>query len=110
MSTTAISGYSTSDADAQLWIDYNQTGDTINASYNVASVLDSAAGLFYVYPLRTLSTAAYSSVVGMRGTSASNDLTGGIVSIGTTQWGQRSRTASTFTDSPNFYVLIHGGG
>lgn len=106
MGTTAIASYSTGQGKAQMWLDYNQTGNTINASYNVVSVQDSAAGLFYAYNIRPFANTSYTSVTGMRGASASNDLTSGIVSAGTTVWGQRSRTATLFTDSPNFYVAI----
>jgi hypothetical protein len=106
MATTAIKGFSTAPGKSQQWIDYNQTGNTINASYNVASVADTAAGLFYVYPIRIFGNASNASITGMRGSSASNDLTSGVVSSGTSVWGQRSRTATLFTDSPNFYMSI----
>ena len=47
---------------AKGWVDYNQSGNTVDASYNVSSVTDSATGSFIVNWNTDFSTANYSCV------------------------------------------------
>jgi len=89
---------------AGAWLDYNQSGPSIDDSYNISSVTDSAAGLFTFTLSNAMASANWSLTVGSA--SYVMQFSGSLTS---TQGPMRTRDATgSNSDSTQNCIAAHG--
>ena len=89
---------------AKAWLDYNQSGPSIDGSYNISSVTDSAAGLFTFTLSSAMASANWSSTVGSA--SYVMQFSGSLTS---TQGPMRTRDATgSNSDATQNCIAAHG--
>tara|TARA_R100001224_G_scaffold12094_1_gene5955 strand:- start:145 stop:498 length:354 start_codon:yes stop_codon:yes gene_type:complete len=102
--TTTVATTVVTNGSAKAWLDYNQSGPSIDDSYNISSVTDSAAGLFTFTLSNAMASANWSSTVGSA--SYVMQFSGSLTS---TQGPMRTRDATgSNSDSTQNCIAAHG--